>query len=836
MNLNLDTTEFQQVSDINVPDIFYRRLKTGMSDLDEIFGDGILPGSSVTLTARAGCGKTTFLLQLCEALSKNNYKVGYASGEENTFQLAFNCRRLNIHNVQVANITDVDKLCKATEQFDVLVVDSFQALSSGDEMNSRELERYAVTSLVTAAKNNECTVFFVMHLTKAGVLKGGTLIPHTVDVNMEITLDEDAGDDNARVIKFTKNRFGTCGDYSAYMGPTGFTFNGKVDAVFEKLKNWFKNVITDAINYFGDINQLTPEVREIYSKMLIDGDIEIQQPRVVSKVQDDVSGMYEVEKPKVVSKASMGPSVKPRPDQLNVMDSAGDEYLDHLVDDGEGNYVFFHVTTLDLSNDYIDPEFFGRNPKTGKDEQPGVKISMYYPGSQKADVAGEFLHAIKVPKNMVYPFNKDPLNFYDEAYKRFREKYQYTAFDANKQVGFISQVAAENGYPMTVAKWNGVYPLRVQTAVKIKPELVRDAANVYLPEVLGLKQGVKATPSKIVGKGSMPGVGPFERGLFVTNTAPVIKSLKEVELASSDGATLNLDGSNYENGGLVVPVKSKNTDQEKLSSEMMFDFMDSNKNIISSDIFKMGLYKFEGETTVSIDLNIVIPREYREIALKFGRLAGQESLFDLDTFENIKTGASGKNPREFTPEEYAQIALSLSKGELPEFMKKPNKSATSRLKSKMSAIGPKGVEALNNAVEEGVAIRFLSAAKEMERRFGLDETDWLRKYPEGSAIKKMLNKIKLVTGFERGTDGMWRFEISDSNARVIGEKALRTNFRDFIEGISLSEVIQHDELFKAYPELKDVTVYMFSGYNFDFEASYQRESNSLHVMTSLGIY
>ena len=231
MNLNLDTTEFQQVSDINVPDIFYRRLKTGMLDLDEIFGDGILPGSSVTLTARAGCGKTTFLLQLCEALSKNNYKVGYASGEENTFQLAFNCRRLNIHNVQVANITDVDKLCKATEQFDVLVVDSFQALSSGDEMNSRELERYAVTSLVTAAKNNECTVFFVMHLTKAGVLKGGTLIPHTVDVNMEITLDEDAGDDNARVIKFTKNRFGTCGDYSAYMGPTGFTFNGKVDVI-----------------------------------------------------------------------------------------------------------------------------------------------------------------------------------------------------------------------------------------------------------------------------------------------------------------------------------------------------------------------------------------------------------------------------------------------------------------------------------------------------------------------------------------------------------------------------------------------------------------------------
>ena len=250
MNLNLDTTEFQRVSEINVPDIFYRRMKTDMSDLDEIFGNGILPGSSFTLTARAGCGKTTFLLQLCEALSKNNYNVGYASGEENTFQLAFNCKRLNVNNVHIANITDVDKLCKATEQFDVLVVDSFQALSTEDDFNSRELERHAVTSLVSAAKNNECAIFFVMHLTKAGALKGGTLIPHTVDVNMEIVPDDDAGDDNARIIRFTKNRFGACGDYSAYMGSNGFMFNGKVEvtdrvpAKQQRMENNIKKVLS----------------------------------------------------------------------------------------------------------------------------------------------------------------------------------------------------------------------------------------------------------------------------------------------------------------------------------------------------------------------------------------------------------------------------------------------------------------------------------------------------------------------------------------------------------------------------------------------------------------
>ena len=142
MNLNLDTTDFQRVSEINIPSVFYRRMKTGIADLDEIFNNGILPGSSFTVTARAGCGKTTFLLQLCEALSKNGYNVGYASGEENTFQLAFNCQRLGVKSVQIANVTDIDKLCEATAKFDVLVIDSFQALSSEDDLNSKELERH----------------------------------------------------------------------------------------------------------------------------------------------------------------------------------------------------------------------------------------------------------------------------------------------------------------------------------------------------------------------------------------------------------------------------------------------------------------------------------------------------------------------------------------------------------------------------------------------------------------------------------------------------------------------------------------------------------------------
>jgi len=230
MKLNIETSGFTKVSDIEIPEIFFRRLKTGIKEFDTLFGEGILPGSSMTFTGQAGVGKTTALLQMMEALAANGYAVGYASGEENRFQLAFTCRRLGVSNVSIANETDIDKLVKATRDLDVLVVDSFQALTSSTRMNVRELERYAVTELVSAGKANECVIVFVMHLTKSGELKGSTLVPHSVDVNFKIMRDKD-GEDSARIVSVYKNRFGTTGDYDATMTSKGIELSTKREEV-----------------------------------------------------------------------------------------------------------------------------------------------------------------------------------------------------------------------------------------------------------------------------------------------------------------------------------------------------------------------------------------------------------------------------------------------------------------------------------------------------------------------------------------------------------------------------------------------------------------------------
>ena len=226
MQLGIQSSKFEKVSDIKIPDIFYNRMKCGIKEFDDLFGNGILPGSSMTFTGQAGCGKTTSLLQLMEALSKAGYNVGYSSGEENKFQLAFTCKRLNVKRVAIANETDVDKLAAAMKVLDVLVIDSFQALTTKTKMNSREREQYSVSTLCAAAKKTECALVFVMHRTKDGKLKGSTLVPHSVDVNFEITMDPD-GDETSRLLTTHKNRFGATGEWQATMTSKGLELTGK---------------------------------------------------------------------------------------------------------------------------------------------------------------------------------------------------------------------------------------------------------------------------------------------------------------------------------------------------------------------------------------------------------------------------------------------------------------------------------------------------------------------------------------------------------------------------------------------------------------------------------
>ena len=62
------------------------------------------------------------------------------------------------------------------------------------------------------------------------------------------------------------------------------------------------------------------------------------------------------------------------------------------------------------------------------------------------------------------------------------------------------------------------------------------------------------------------------------------------------------------------------------------------------------------------------------------------------------------------------------------------------------------------------------------------------------------NEIIAQTGWFKGADDKWRFEIDDSKASLIKPPTVASLNRQS----SIRQVVDHDELFKAYPELSDI--------------------------------
>lgn len=109
--------------------------------------------------------------------------------------------------------------------------------------------------------------------------------------------------------------------------------------------------------------------------------------------------------------------------------------------------------------------------------------------------------------------------------------------------------------------------------------------------------------------------------------------------------------------------------------------------------------------------------------------------------------------------------------------------------ARFSFIGELGAENLDKAEEASVRLDNLAAARSME-----------------TAGKDAL-AIKMATGWERGTDGKWRYEIPD--IKVIRQPEMtvsRTEEGDVWYKTKLGELIDAPELFTAYPQLANIEV------------------------------
>lgn len=211
---HFDETELRPVGDINIPAIYFNRLKTGCDLVDELFGQGALPGSVGIIHGVAGAGKTTLLLQISELFAKNGYETGYCTGEEAEHQAAYTCQRIGVRSAKLANITNVEKICKdVIPREDFVIIDSIASLKSDDpKINAMSPTNRGVKLIedfiIPAAQRWETVVIVVLHITKSGQYKGSTAIKHAADFHIEMTIP-DPDEPMMKKVSTEKNRFGS---------------------------------------------------------------------------------------------------------------------------------------------------------------------------------------------------------------------------------------------------------------------------------------------------------------------------------------------------------------------------------------------------------------------------------------------------------------------------------------------------------------------------------------------------------------------------------------------------------------------------------------------------
>lgn len=211
------TASVQQLKEINVDEAV--RFSTGSQELDRVLGGGLVAGSVILLGGDPGIGKSTLLTQYTAKLN-HELPVLYTSGEESAQQIALRARRLGKETDQLSVMAEnrLEPILKAAQstRCKVLVVDSIQTIYT-DALESApggvSQIRECAARLVRYAKQTQCAVILVGHVTKEGALAGPRVLEHMVDTVLYFEGDPSS---SFRLIRAIKNRFGAINEIGVF--------------------------------------------------------------------------------------------------------------------------------------------------------------------------------------------------------------------------------------------------------------------------------------------------------------------------------------------------------------------------------------------------------------------------------------------------------------------------------------------------------------------------------------------------------------------------------------------------------------------------------------------
>ena len=195
------------------------RLVTCIAELDRVLGGGIVKGSVILLSGDPGIGKSTILLQVCNALQQSQ-KILYVSGEESAMQIKMRAKRLGVEsdNISIMTETDVRAVCEYiySNKPDLVMIDSIQTMQLL-ELNSSPASivqvRECTNMLLRTGKSLGIPVFIVGHVNKGGDIAGPKVMEHIVDT---VLYFEGERNQSYRILRGIKNRFGSTNEIGVF--------------------------------------------------------------------------------------------------------------------------------------------------------------------------------------------------------------------------------------------------------------------------------------------------------------------------------------------------------------------------------------------------------------------------------------------------------------------------------------------------------------------------------------------------------------------------------------------------------------------------------------------
>lgn len=219
------------------------RLLTGFSEMDNVLGGGIVPGSVILLAGDPGIGKSTLLLQTALNIAGGVSRVAgrgtknhelratghvlYISGEESEQQVKLRAVRLTKNlkndNLFLVSLTNTDEVVSLIENQkpDFVIIDSIQAMESENLTGlsgSVGQVRYAAGQFIKLAKTLNIPVILVGHVTKEGMVAGPMVLSHMVDTVLFMEGEKNTG---TRILRGFKNRFGPIDEVGIFVMQEG---------------------------------------------------------------------------------------------------------------------------------------------------------------------------------------------------------------------------------------------------------------------------------------------------------------------------------------------------------------------------------------------------------------------------------------------------------------------------------------------------------------------------------------------------------------------------------------------------------------------------------------